>query len=166
MGTVSMVNGLYHLVNAGNGTSPDHANIAAGKMSISEAHHELNHILHLAIWNAILAGQITGIKLDMDSKPEFCKPCAKAKSARLPFPRKSDTCAMKYGERVHWDLWGPASVRSPSGNYYAAPPTDDHTCENKLNFQPKKSDTFKSYKQHNALIKTQSGNRIKVSCTY
>jgi hypothetical protein len=56
----------------------------------------------------------------MDSKPEFCEPYAKAKSARLPFPQKSDTRATKYGESVHWNLWGPASVRSLSGNYYVA----------------------------------------------
>ena len=99
----------------------------------------------------------------MDSKPEFCEPCAKAKSARVPFLKVSDTRAAKYGERVHWDLWGPASVMSLSGNLYVAARTDDHTRENKLYFQPKKSDTFGSYKRDEALIETQSGNKIKVS---
>src|SRR5882762_4938951 len=163
MGTIPRANGLYRLVNFSKGTSLDHANVAVGKMSISEAHRKLGHISHSAIRNAISTGQITGIELDMDSKPEFCEPCAKAKSARLPFPQKSDTHATKYGERVHWDLWGPASVRSLSGNYYVAARTDDHTRENKLYFQPKKSDTFKSYKRDEALIETQSGNKIKVS---
>src|SRR5882762_1282926 len=146
MGTIPRANGLYRLVNFSKGSRTDHANVAAGKMSISEAHRKLGHISHSAIRNAISTGQITGIELDMDSKPEFCEPCVKAKSARIPFPKKSDTCAEKYGERVHWDLWGPALVRSLSGNYYVAARTDDHTRENKLYFQPKKSDTFKSYK--------------------
>ena len=145
MGTIPMANGLYHLADAGRNTSPDHANVAAGKMSISEAHRKLGHISHSAIRNAISTGQITGIELDMDSKPEFCEPCAKAKSATAPFPQKSDTRAVKYGERVHWDLWGPASVTSLSRNNYVAARTDDHTRENKLYFQPKKSDTFESY---------------------
>ena len=99
----------------------------------------------------------------MDSKPEFCEPCAKAKSARIPFPQKLDTRAEKYGESVHWDLWGPASVTSLNGNCYVAACTDDHSRENKLYFQPKKSDTFKSYKRDEALIETQSSNKIKVS---
>ena len=163
MGTIPRANGLYRLVNAGKGSPTDNANVVAGKMSISEAHRKLGHISHSAIRNAISTGQITGIDLDMDSKPEFCEPCAKAKSARVPFPQKSDTRAEKYGERVHWDLWGPASVRSLSGNYYVAARTDDHTRENMLYFQLKKSDTFKSYKRDEALIETQSGNRIKVS---
>ena len=163
MGTIPMANGLYCLVNTGKGTSSDHANIATGKISISEAHRKLGHISHSAVRNAILTGQITGIELDMDSKPKFCEPCVKAKSARIPFPQKSDTRTEKYGERVHWDLWGPASVRSLNGNHYVAARTDDHTRENKLCFQPKKSDTFNSYKRDEALIETQSGNKIKVS---
>jgi hypothetical protein len=165
MGMIPMANSLYHLVNAGKRTSSDHANIAAGKMSISEAHCKLGHIAHSAIWNAISTGQITRIELDMDSKPEFCEPCVKAKSARVPFLQKSDTCVENYGERVHWDLWGPASVTSLSGNNYVAAHTDDHTCESKLYFQPKKSDTFNAYKRDEALIETQSSNKIKVSCS-
>jgi hypothetical protein len=165
MGTFPMANGLYRLVNASKGTSSDHANVAAGKMSISKAHRKLGHISHSAVRNAILTRQITGIELEMYLKPEFCKPCVKAKSARIPFPQKLDTCVEKYGERVHWDLWGPALVRSLNGNHYVAACTDDHTCENKLYFQPKKSDTFKSYKQDEALIKTQSGGKVKVSHT-
>ena len=161
MGTIPMANGLYRLVNTGKETSLDHTNIATGKISISEAHQKLGHISHSAIRNTLLTRQLTGIELNMDLKPEFGKPCAKAKSARLPFPQKSETHAEKYGEMVHWDLWGPASVQSLSGNYYVAACTDDHTCENKLYFQPKKSDTFNSYKWDEALIKTQSGNKSK-----
>ena len=62
------------------------------------------------IKNAILTRCITGIELNIDLKPEFYKPCAKAKSAKFPFSQKSGTCAEKYGEKVHWDLWEPASV--------------------------------------------------------
>ena len=101
MGTIPRANGLYRLVNAGKRNPMDHANVAAGTMSISKAHHKLGHISHSAIQNAISTRQITRIDLDMDSKPEFCEPCAKAKSARVPFPQKSDTHAEKYGERVH-----------------------------------------------------------------
>jgi hypothetical protein len=53
MGTITMANSLYRLANAGKGTSLDHANIAAGKMSISEAHCKLGHISHSAIQNAM-----------------------------------------------------------------------------------------------------------------
>ena len=68
-----------------------HVNVATGKMSISEAHHKLGHISHTTIKHTITSGWIAGIDLDVNSKPEFCKPCAKAKFACQPFPKKSDT---------------------------------------------------------------------------
>ena len=163
MATIPRANGLYRLLNPNAKPCLDHANVAAGKMSISEAHRKLGHISCSAIKHAISTGQITGIELDMDSKPDFCEPCVKAKSARQPFPKKSDTRATSYGERVHWDLWGPASVKSLSGNSYAAARTDDHTREGRLYFQPNKSDTYKSYVRDEALIETHTGNRIKFS---
>ena len=132
-------------------------------MTISEAHHKLGHIAHTAIKHAISQGHITGIELDPDSKPEFCEPCAKVKSARQPFQKESQTRTTEFGERVHWDLWGPASVKSLSGNYYATARIDDATHENMLYFQVKKSKTFNSYKKDEVLIETQSGNHIKVT---
>ena len=89
-------------------------------MTISEVLRRLGHISHTAIKHAISSGQITGINLDMDLKPEFCEPCAKEKSIQQPFPKKLDTQAKTFGEHVHWDLWGPASVKSLSRNLYVA----------------------------------------------
>ena len=100
--------------------------------------------------------------MDNESKPDFRKACIKAKSARQPFPKQSETCATKYGDRVHWDLWGPARVKSLNGHYYIAARLDDATRETKLYFQGKKSETIQSYKQDEALIKTQTRNQIKV----
>ena len=56
----------------------------------------------------------------------------------------------QYGERVHWDLWGPASVKSLSGDLYVAAHTDDHTCRNKLYFQLKKSGTLCEFTIHDS----------------
>ena len=95
-------------------------------------------------------------------KPEFYDACAKVKAARQPFPKESKTRATKYGEHVHWDLWGPATVKSLNGNLYVAARIDDATRETKLYFQTKKSQTVDSYKLNEAYIVTQSGNHIKV----
>ena len=159
--TIPHSDGLYRVVAkpAGDG---GHAAVASGKMSISEAHRKLGHIAYGAVAHAIEKGYITGIELDTSSKPEFCDACAKAKAARQPFPKESKTRATKYGERVHWDLWGPATVKSLNGNYYVAARIDDATRETKLYFQAKKSQTVDSYKLDEAFIETQTGNRIKV----
>ena len=163
MATIPQADGLYCLIDPYKVNQTAHANVAVGKMPISEAHCKLGHISHTAIKHTITSGWITGIDLDVDSKPEFCKPCAKAKSAHQLFPKKSDTQATQYSERIHWDLWGPASVRNLGGNLYCTAHIDNHSCETSLYFQPNKSDTIKSYKQDEALIETHSGQRIKFS---
>jgi len=107
-------------------------------MTISEDHQKLGHIAHAAVKHAVSNNYVTGIKLDSNSKPEFCEACAKAKSARQPFPKESTTRATKFGEQVHWDPWGPASVKSLNGHFYVAARIDDMTRETKLYFQEKK----------------------------
>ena len=85
MATIPWADGLYCLVNPYKSNLSGHVNIVAGKMSISEAHRKLGHISHTMIKHAITSGQITGIDLDMDLKPDFWKPCTKAKSTHQPF---------------------------------------------------------------------------------
>ena len=135
------------------------------KLTISKAHRRLSHIAPSAIKYVIAKGHITSIQFNPESKPEFCKACAKAKVAQQPFPKELETCATKYGECIHWDLWEPASVQSLSGNSYMVACIDDATCETMLYFQVKKSQTIDSYKRNEALIKTQTGNCIKVTCS-
>ena len=139
-----------------------HANAAAEKMSISEAHRKLGHISSAVIKHAVSNGFITGICLDNNSKPEFCDAYAKAKFTCQSFPKESKNQAEKYGDHVHQDLWGPAAVKSINGNYYLAAWIDDTTRETKLYFQEKKSQTFESYKKDEAYIQTQTRNQIKV----
>ena len=110
MATIPCANGLYHVTAPEDPPTDNYVSIVMVKLTISEAHQKLGHIAPSAIKYAITKGHITGIQLDPESKPEFCEACAKAKAAWQPFPKESETCATKYGERVHWDLWGPASV--------------------------------------------------------
>ena len=159
--TIPNSDGLYKIVAAKRSSQEQSANVVSEKMTISEAHNKLGHISHEAIKHAVSKGLITGIELEPGPKPEFCEACAKAKSARQPFPKESETRAQKFGERVHWDLWGPASVKSLNGHSYVAARIDDATRQTKLYFQDKKSQTFNSYKKDEAFIETQTGNRIK-----
>ena len=157
--------GLYCVQGPEQAKTPLNANAAILKLSISEAHHCLGHISSDAIKHTVSKGFITGINLNESSKPEFCEACAKAKSARQPFPQESQMRAEKYGDCVHWDLWGPASVKSLNSHYYVAARIDDATRETKLYFQEKKSETFAFYKKDEAYIEMQTGNHIKMVCS-
>ena len=86
-------NGLYHVTAPEDPPTVNYASIAMVKLTISEAHWKLSHIAPLAIKYTIAKGHITGIQLDPESKPEFCKACAKAKVARQPVPKESKTRA-------------------------------------------------------------------------
>ena len=163
MATIPCTNGLYHVTAPEDPPTVNYASIAMVKLTISEAHQKLGHIAPSAIKYAIAKGHITGIQLDPESKPEFCEACAKAKAAWQPFPKESKTHVTKYGECVHWDLWGPALVQSLSGNLYVAVCIDNATCETVLYFQVKKSQTIDSYKCDEALIEMQTRNHIKVA---
>ena len=98
MGMLPLLNGLYRLVVAKITDIGDHANIASVKMSINEAHCKFRHIAHAAIKHMVNTGMIAGIELDPNTKPDFCEPCAKAKSNRKPFPKESTTRATEYGK--------------------------------------------------------------------
>jgi hypothetical protein len=111
----------------------------------------------------ILGGLVTGIELDAGSKEEFCEPCAKAKAARKPFPKESHTRATRFGERVHWDLWGPAAVRTLGGKSYAACRTDDNSREVEIYFLAKKSETLETYKKDEALSRSDAYIRFYLS---
>ena len=145
MVTIPCANGLYHVTAPEDPPTVNYASIAMVKLTISEAHRKLGHIAPSAIKYVIAKGHITGIQLDPESKPEFCEACAKAKAARQPFPKESETCMTKYGEHVHWDLWGPALVQSLSGNLYVAARIDNATHKTMLYFQVKKSQIIESY---------------------
>ena len=159
--TIPHSDGLYKIAALKPSSKLETVNTVSGKMSISEAHRKLGHLAYSTVKFAITKGFITGIELDNDSEPKLCEAYAKAKSAQQPFPRESKMRATKFGECIHWDLWGPAAVKSLNGHSYVAAHIDDASQETKLYFQANKSQTFESYKEDEAHIEMQTGNRIK-----
>ena len=89
--TIPNSDGLYKIAAKKQAEKEQSANLVTGKMLISKAHRKLGHILCSAIKHTIVKGSITGITLDLNSKPEFCEACVKAKSAQQPFSQESET---------------------------------------------------------------------------
>jgi len=118
IGCIPLVQGLYRVGGSFNPFLAPSANSASKLMSISELHCKMGHINHNNLQKLVKEGMVTGIEVDLDSKPEFCEACVKAKADRKPFSKKSETVYTKYREKVVVDLWGPARVKSLGGKKY------------------------------------------------
>lgn len=57
----------------------------------------------------------------------ICESCIKEKSARKPFPKKTDRKTKRPLELVHIDLCGPMSTVTPRGNKYFMTVIDDYS---------------------------------------
>lgn len=68
----------------------------------------------------IQKGFIEGLQIDPnDMEERFCEECTGGKLTTKPFPKESLMHMKEFGERVHYDLWGPASMNSLGGKLYA-----------------------------------------------
>jgi GAG-pre-integrase domain len=132
------------------------------KMSISELHHKIGHVNHDDLCKMVHDGMVTGIKLDFDSKPEFCKACIKAKAFRKPFPKKIKTMYCNYGDKVVADTWGPAPVESLGHKKYFQLYQDLSSHEECVYFNHEKSEGFNNYKKYEAWVQVQHNAVIKI----
>jgi hypothetical protein len=116
------------------------------RLSMTEAHRALGHINHRSIRDAIRLGHITGIELDDSIDTTFCEACAQAKPHCLPFPTAATRRSSVFGERIHTDLWGPASVESLGRKLYCVDFIDDATRWTDCAFLARKDEVFQAYK--------------------
>jgi hypothetical protein len=107
-------------------------------------------------------GMVTGINLDLLSKPEFCEPCIKAKATRKSFPKESKTEYKAYGDKVVADVWGPAPVKSIGGKEYYLLFQDLFSHEERIYFIKQKSEVFEHYKKYEAWLKVQRNGRVGI----
>jgi hypothetical protein len=155
-----MVQGLYQ--SAGDDCrGEDRANMAAQKLTLSEAHRVLGHISHGAVRDGINHGYIHGIVLDESGAQEFCDPCAKAKFRCKSFPQMGRHRAKEIREHTHMDLWGLAPVDSLGQNLYALDLVNCKTRYTKDNYQSMKDQCFGNNKAYDKAMETQCGVRLK-----
>ncbi|KAF7334060.1 Retrovirus-related Pol polyprotein from transposon TNT 1-94 [Mycena venus] len=162
-----IIRGLYRAVSSATApvTSPiiEATYLASRTVTISELHRRMGHINHDDLRAAVKAGTITGVNLDMDSKPQWCEVCVQAKAKRQAIPKKAkEPRPTEYGGKIVTDLKGKISVQSISGAQYAMTFTDLATHEEKPYFLKKKSEAFANYQKYEAWVMVQRGAKIKV----
>jgi hypothetical protein len=162
IGRIPEVRGLYRVGDFPVSAHTHVASAAIKQISVSELHRRMGHVNHDDLRHMVEKGMVTGVNLDMSSKPEFCEACIKAKATRKPFPKESKTEHKSYGDKVVSDVWGPASVQSIGGKRYYTLFQDLHTHEEVVSFLRQKSETFAEYKKYEAWVKVQRNALIRI----
>lgn len=164
VGRIPLRNGLYRIADPPTSPSIHTAALSSTKISISDFHRAANHISHDTLRSGVLSGAILGVNLDLDSKPEPCDICVKAKAIRKSFPKESSREGVtNYGDKVVTDVWGPAEVTSLGGANYSVQFLDLASHEVRTYPMKKKSDTFEIYKgKYEPWVEVQREARIKI----
>ncbi|OBZ68228.1 hypothetical protein A0H81_11842 [Grifola frondosa] len=142
-----------------------HASLAtsAVQLSLFEIHKRLGHVNYGYLKAMIQQNRLTGITLDPRSSEEVeCKTCLAAKARRAPISSvRQSPLAEKFGEHLHMDIWGPASVLTIDRCRYALTIVDDATRWLEMPLMRVKSKAFGKYVALEARLQTQHGIRIK-----
>ena len=93
IGRIPQIQGLYHVFNNNKSSSQSthSANVTVKQISISKLHQRMGHVNHEDLRQMVEKGMVTGINVNLTSKPDFCEACMKAKATHKPFPKESKT---------------------------------------------------------------------------
>jgi hypothetical protein len=97
-------------------------------LTVMELHCHLGHISAASARRLVETGAVTGIELDPNSSETNCETCLFARATRQPIKRACiSSTAQHFGNEVHTDVWGPASVLTQGGRKYFVTFTDNVT---------------------------------------
>jgi transposase InsO family protein len=134
------------------------------KLALNQLHCRLGHRNHKAILKMYTDGRLPGIKLTLRDITE-CRDCLLSKATHAPIAAKwMSPLAAKFGDHVHLDVWGPATVRSLLEHaHYVLIIMDDATCWAEAPIMQHKSDAFAKYVAWEAREELHSNVHVKIN---
>ena len=152
---------LYKVVHA-----PESAN-ATELLSVMELHCRMGHIAVASTCKLVESGAITGVKLYPNSQEHDCNTCIFAHTTHLPVPKaRISLLAQSFGDEIHTNVWGPASIQMRQGHQYFVTFTDNATCYTIMFLMCTKDEALEVYKSFEAWALTQGHCKaIKVLCS-
>ena len=137
---------------------------AAELISAMELYCRLRHISIASTCKLIQSGAIKGIKLDPNAPEMDCKACIYAHATCIPMSKPHISIpAQSFRDKVHTDVWGPASTSTVKGQHYFITFTDNATHYTIVYLLKTKDQVLKSYKSFEAwAIAQQHCTSIKV----
>jgi transposase InsO family protein len=125
-------------------------------VSIMELHRHMGHIAPASARKLIDDGLITGLTLDPNSSVEHCEACIYARATRQPVPKlRISEQAKNFGDEVHTNVWGPATVSTQGGRRYFVTFTDDATRYSTTFLLAAKSNVLAVYQRYKVWARTQ-----------
>ena len=158
--------GLYKLTGMkpldDEGTEWDHASLADGKeQSLSTWHQRLGHLGVRNVKRLANSDMVKGIKIKGSLEEDFCEGCARGKAHRHPILRNDGPGSSEILGLIHSDLGGPMRTSTVSGCRYFVTFTDDKTRFKTLYLMKSKSETLEKFKEFEARVTVETGQRIK-----
>ena len=158
----SLVGKLYQLDCESVPGSKEQASQACVIDEVDLWHQRLGHPSESRLNDIVRKELVTGVKLPKASKVSFCQGCVEGKMSRKPFKTRSSESgrSTRKLEIVHSDVCGPMSSESLGGRRYFVTFIDDFSRCCKVYFLKHKSEVFQKFKEFEAKVTNQSGNRI------
>ncbi|KIK58386.1 hypothetical protein GYMLUDRAFT_1006103 [Collybiopsis luxurians FD-317 M1] len=125
--SIGCLDNAGYTVTFGNGKAKIRYKDGTLMLTLDELHRCMGHISHRAAENLVHGGFVDGVALESNDAPQ-CETCIFAKMSRKPVPKvRKGEHAKEFGEQIHSDVWGPATVESKGGKRYFVTFTDDHS---------------------------------------
>jgi hypothetical protein len=148
-------NGLYLF-----GQSFD-ANILEHKDKAQLWHKRYGHLSYFGLEHLSKASRVMGLP-KIDPHHESCESCLAGRQHRERFPCRSETRAVKPGEKFHSDLIGPLQQASVAGSRYILVFTDDHSRKSWTFFLRSKDETFSKFRLFKERTEAETGSRMQI----
>ena len=127
IGQVVIKNGLYHV---------DHditvnvalAGVAREVLTVEELHRHMGHIAPETAKQMVSEGAIDGMEVNLSSTIQSCNSCEYAKATCKPIWKSCEASqALKFGGKIHSDVWGPSPIQTLGHKEFYMSFTDDYT---------------------------------------
>ena len=92
---------------------------------------------------------------------DICEDCIIGKQKRVTFQTSGRTPKKEKLELVHSNVWGPTTVPSVGGKHYFVTFIDDHSRKVWVYFLKHKSEVYEAFKRWKAMVKNDTGLKIK-----
>src|SRR5882724_2480076 len=114
-------------------------------------------VFSLLLLTSLLFSQVGKPVLDTS----FCNACAKVKPMHKPVPKEhTSPHATNVGNKVHSNVWGPATPQSHYRKEYFISFINDHSHWSHIEPMSRKSETLTQHKNHEAWLNTQCDAKI------